>query len=251
MSRRNLARRRLSLRTWGPLTLCVSVSVFAAEPAASPMDGIKDAIRLKQFAHAATELQRLAAAGNPDAQYLLGVFYLNGLNGPGDAGQARVWMEKAAAQGNARAAASLKAMGSAADGVRTAGEGGAAASVRGGVAGTGGNTVRTGAITLLRPQDYPDATTRHEALWLAATHGDLPSVQALSDHDSVTSHDDFGRGALDRAAAAGHTDIAESLIHSGAPVDAPDQYGITALMLAARAGHSATVGALVHAGANV
>jgi hypothetical protein len=62
------------LRTWGPLALCASVSLFAAEPAANSIDGIKDAIRLKQFAHAATELQRLAAAGNPDAQYLLGVF---------------------------------------------------------------------------------------------------------------------------------------------------------------------------------
>src|SRR5258708_7564937 len=73
--------------------------------------------------------------------------------------------------------------------------------------------VRGGAIRWRRPGAFREGTPRHEALWLAATHGDLPSVQALSNHDSVTSHDDFGRGALDRAAAAGHTDIVESLIH--------------------------------------
>src|ERR1700756_5971034 len=67
-----------------------------------PLDGVKTSIRLKNFAAAATELQKLAAAGNPDAQYLLAVFYLNGLNGPRDAAQARPWLEKAAQQGNTR-----------------------------------------------------------------------------------------------------------------------------------------------------
>jgi len=73
------------------------VHIAHAAPAAKdPLDGVKESIRLKQFAGGATELQRLAAAGNPDAQYLLAVFYLNGLNGPRDAAQARSWLEKAA-----------------------------------------------------------------------------------------------------------------------------------------------------------
>src|SRR5437763_16576024 len=72
-----------------------------------PLEGVKTAIRLKKFAEAATALQKLAGAGNADAQYMLAVFYLNGVNGPRDPGQARGWLEKSAGQGNARPALSL------------------------------------------------------------------------------------------------------------------------------------------------
>jgi len=72
-----------------------------------PLEGVKTAIRLKNFTEAATALQRLAAAGNAEAQYLLAAFYLNGVNGPRDVAQAKAWLEKSAGQGNARAAFSL------------------------------------------------------------------------------------------------------------------------------------------------
>src|SRR5256884_8816010 len=72
--------------------------------AADPLEGVKTAIRLKKFAEAATALQKLASAGNADAQYMLAVFYLNGVNGPRDPAQARGWLEKSAGPGNARAA---------------------------------------------------------------------------------------------------------------------------------------------------
>src|SRR5205085_2773463 len=72
-----------------------------------PLDGVKTSIRLKNFAAAATELQKLAAGGNPDAQYLLAVFYLNGVSGPRDPATAKTWLEKAANKGSARAAFSL------------------------------------------------------------------------------------------------------------------------------------------------
>jgi ankyrin repeat protein len=226
----------LALRKWLPVGICLSLSAFAVGRALpvgavpNALDMVKEAIRLKQFDRAATELQQLAAHGNADAQYLLGVFYLNGLNGPPDVPQARIWMTKAAAQGNQRAVTGLHTMTGAADGLSAD------------LADAGPGAVR--------PQDFADQQTLHEALWLAAQRGELRSVQALSDHDSVNSHDDFGRGALARAADAGHTKVVESLIQAGATVDCADQYGITALMLAARARHSETVGVLVRAGAN-
>ena len=71
---------------------------------ADPLEGAKNAIRLKNFTGAQSDLQRLADAGNAEAQYLLAVFFLNGLGGPRDLAQAKLWLEKSAAQGNARAA---------------------------------------------------------------------------------------------------------------------------------------------------
>jgi len=77
------------------------------EQAGFVVEGVKTAIRLKNFTEAATAVQRLAAAGNAEAQYLLAAFYLNGVNGPRDVAQAKAWLEKSAGQGNARAAFSL------------------------------------------------------------------------------------------------------------------------------------------------
>lgn len=221
MALRKLERMAFALVALG--TLAAQIAVAAPPAATDPLDGVKESIRLKRFAGAASELQRLAAAGNSDAQYLLAVFYLNGLNGPRDAAQARPWLEKAAQQGNTRAVLSLNTL----LGTRDAPAG------------------------VSRAQELTDPGTRHEALWLAAERGDLQAVQALRDRDSVNSHDDFGRGALARAAQAGHTDVVEALVHAGAAVDSADQYGITPLMLAAREKHGSTVGALLQAGANV
>ena len=60
------------------------------------LEGVKTAIRLKDFGAAQSELQRLADAGNADAQYLLAAFYLNGLGGPRNPVQAKLWLEKSA-----------------------------------------------------------------------------------------------------------------------------------------------------------
>jgi len=149
----------LARHRWVPWALCVSLSALAAGPAPNSLDGIKEAIRLKQFSRAATDLQRLADAGNPEAQYLLGVFYLNGLNGPRDSAQARMWMQKAAAQGHARAISGLNAIAGPGDGTN-AGAFGAGVPRTGGIPGSSFGTPA-------RLQDFPDATTRHEALWLA------------------------------------------------------------------------------------
>ena len=118
----------------------VSGVTHAATPAVDALETAKSDIRLKKFSAAASELQRLAASGNPDAQYLLAVFYLNGLNGVRDVAAARGWLEKAAAQGNVRAASGLAALAADSD----------------------------SSVELPSPGDLKDARTRSEALWLAA-----------------------------------------------------------------------------------
>ncbi len=60
-------------------------------------------------------LQRIAAKGDAEAQYLLGVFYLNGVTGPRNPTLARGWFEKSATQGNPRAAFSLATLLASAD----------------------------------------------------------------------------------------------------------------------------------------
>src|SRR5437762_1492591 len=88
------------------MVLAAGAALAVSRPP-DPLDGVKTSIRLKNFAAAATELQKLAAAGNPDAQYRLAVFYLNGVNGPRDPATAKTWLEKAANKGSARAAFNL------------------------------------------------------------------------------------------------------------------------------------------------
>src|SRR5437762_2830981 len=83
------------------MVLAAGAALAVSRPP-DPLDGVKTSIRLKNFAAAATELQKLAAGGNPDAQYLLAVFYLNGVSGPRDPATAKTWLEKAANKGSAR-----------------------------------------------------------------------------------------------------------------------------------------------------
>lgn len=192
---------------------------------ADPLEKVKQSIRLKQFKAAQTQLEGLAAAGNADAQYLLAAFYLNGLNGPREADRARPWLEKAAAQGNAAAIRSLKALSA---------------------------TENASGVAPLPAEAPPsDPAIRREALWLAIRHGDVQSVRSMVDRASVNYLDDFGRGALARAAEEGSPEIVEILVHAGATVDRPDAFGITPLMLAARTPHGSTVAALLRAGADV
>src|ERR1700747_47532 len=102
-----MARRKCALALLG---LLAAGTAFAVSRPADPLEGVKASIRTKDFTAAARAPQGLAAGGNADAQYLLAVFFLNGLRGPPDPAAARSWLEKSAAQGNARAAFSLASL---------------------------------------------------------------------------------------------------------------------------------------------
>ena len=85
------------------LALCASGAALAAVSTVDPLDPVKTAIRLKNFSAAATALQQLAAGGNVEAQYLLGVFCLNGVSGPRDPQAARAFGLKRQPVGGTRA----------------------------------------------------------------------------------------------------------------------------------------------------
>jgi hypothetical protein len=233
--------------------LCAGVAWGVARPS-DPLEPVKSAIRLKDFTAASATLQRLAAAGNSEAQYLLGAFYLNGLAGAPDRMAARSWLEKAAAQGHARAAFSLASLCS--DAEPPDRECATRWLSRARALGFAPAPQPAGAhqalpSSLLPAAQLTDPAVRREALWLAAADGDLPSLDLLADAALVGARDEFGRGALARAAEAGSAPAVALLTQRGAPVDAPDQHGMTPLMLAARSGQAVVVEALLAAHANV
>ena len=80
-----------------------AASKSVAKPAVDPLEGAKAALRLKEFARAATELEANAKKGNTEAQYLLASLYLNGLGVSVDLPRARALLEQAAGQKHARA----------------------------------------------------------------------------------------------------------------------------------------------------
>ena len=82
--------------------LVYAAAAYPAPPVPIPADtleGVKTAIRLKNFSQASATLERIAGSGDPEAQYLLGVFYLNGVTGPRNPTLARGWFEKSANAG--------------------------------------------------------------------------------------------------------------------------------------------------------
>jgi TPR repeat protein len=60
------------------------------------------------FAQNLIEIKEKAIQGNAPAQYNLGLMYANGEGVKQDLSQAKLWWEKAAAQGDAKAKESLK-----------------------------------------------------------------------------------------------------------------------------------------------
>ena len=108
-----MAPRSAWLALWLAVLAMPAAQLAVAAPAAKvksswktadALEGVKTAIRMKNFSTAQSDLQRLAEAGNGEAQYLLAAFYLNGLAGPRDPTKAKTWLEKSAAQGNSHAA---------------------------------------------------------------------------------------------------------------------------------------------------
>ena len=241
------------------VALCATGAAHAAASAVDPLEPVKTAIRLKNFSAAAATLQQLASGGNVEAQYLLGVFCLNGVSGPRDPQAARSWFEKAANQGHARAAFSLAALLAAGDPPDSAGAqrwlkrahelGFTApqtqAPAPGGPAGLPSSLVPAAQLS--------DPAVKREAFWLAASSGDVTTLASLADPGLVAATDEFGRGALHRAAEAGAAPVIVLLLRQGAQVNAVDREGITPLMLAAGAGSVEGVDALMaaHADPNV
>ncbi|NKB56233.1 MAG: hypothetical protein GKS00_07850 [Alphaproteobacteria bacterium] len=84
-----------------PLAILAFLLAFPA--AAAPFDDGMQALQASDFAEARATFTPLAAAGNGNAQFMLGVMFENGLGTGKDLGAAASWYEKAAAAGIASA----------------------------------------------------------------------------------------------------------------------------------------------------
>ena len=219
----------------------------AAATDSQPLAPVKAEISLHDFDAAAGALERLAATGNPEAEYLLGVFYLEGLDGPANPTLARQWLEKAAAHGEARAAFSLATLLAQATPPDTAGASRWLARARE----LGYRPRQTAVAHPPGPTSTGGAELTGQALWRAIERSDIPSARMLTERSAVTARDEFGRDALAYAAAAGRPNWVALLIRSGSAVGARDHYGITPLMLATNAGSLTAVEELLRAGAAV
>ncbi len=86
-----------------PLVIALFTGLAAALPAAADGNAGLKAYQAGDYATAMKEFLPLAEAGQATAQAAVGQMYLNGEGVPQDAGQAAIWLEKAANGGNARA----------------------------------------------------------------------------------------------------------------------------------------------------
>ena len=236
------------------LLLALALPAAAAQTSAAPKDPLEPAraaLRTLRFDEAIRLLGAAADAGSADAQYLLGLMYLNGVGTLPDVARGRALLRAAAGRGQGPAAYVLAAE-LARDPDAPPGESHqwlersadaryprAMDALKSGRPLLDRETLGASDPALLMPW-VMDCARRDDA-------AELRRLGAASAR--VT--DDFGRGALAHAAAAGSLEAAAALLDLGAGVRAADAAGVTALMIAAGAPDPAMVRLLLERGADV
>lgn len=234
----------------GPAQAAPAASTIEA---ADPAEDARLALRSRQFETALGALRTPAERGDPEARYLLGLALDSGFLGANQTEAARRWLRAAAEQQHAAAAFALagslvardpKDMGEARRWLERA-------------AALGYPIARDlqqrGALpyTARRPgPDAPPDLRRRFAFWAAAA-GEVADLSMFTVQDLRALRDDQGRSLVAVAAERGRAVIVETLIASGVDCNAPDRDGLTALMLAAKQPDIATTSLLLRSGANV
>ena len=242
---------RDSLR--GAVLVLTAVAVpLQAQSSGSAVETARAAIRIKEFARAVAVLRPAAVASDSQAQYLLASLLRVGLGSTADPPAARELLLAAANRGHAEAQYSLAAS-YANDDPRDLHEArrwlerAAAAGHPLARAAMDRNALP---LQFIPSQDLDDALARRAAFWSAVQSNDVATVEALGGRDLIDATDEFGRGALARAAEAGATNAIDVLLASGARVEAADAHGISPLMLAVAHADVTAVDRLLRAGAN-
>lgn len=227
----------------------------AAAPApsknAAKVEAARSALRTHQPSQAAGLLRRAADEGDAEAQYLLGLLYLNGIGVPIDAQAAERWLRSAAQQNHAAAAFVLAAVLQAKPLAETANE---ATTWLQRSASLGyepaKQAVKDSRPLLAAERDHSSAAVRSAWAIYCARYDDVPALRALG-KEAASARDEFGRGALSHAADAGAANAVTVLLSLGADPRSADHYKTTALMLAAQRGNLPILHALLAAGGNV
>lgn len=193
------------------------------------------AIRTKQFPRAVELLQQRALAGNPDAQYLLGLARWNGIGTTPDRDAALVSLRGAANHGVAAAAYALAALlGTGTDAERKeALEWLSRAASAGYTPALALQSAHTLALRDGRLGADLAADLRFEIARSAARDDDAALLAACGGREFARRRAEFGRTLLFDAAGSDSLAAATLLIGYGAEVDAQNDFGETPLMIAA------------------
>ena len=218
---------------------------------AAQLEAARSALRTHQPAQAAGVLRSAADEGDPEAQYLLGLLYLNGVGVAIDAQAAERWLRSAAQQNHAAAAFVLAAVlqakpaGDAANDAATWLQRSASLGYE-----PAKQALKESRPLLAAERDRSSATVRANWAIYCARYDDVPALRALG-KEAASAHDEFGRGALSHAADAGAANAVAALLSLGADPRSADQYKTSALMLAAQRGNVPILRTLLSAGADV
>ena len=236
--------------------LCCALSVSVAEAATrpgganDPLEPARAALRTLQFDRAIQLLGAAVNAGNPDAQYLLGLMYLNGVGTVSDPGRAKTLLQSAAEHGQGAAAYVLAGElahepSASAD---SAHEWLARSAKLGYVRAVA--ALKSGRPLLERESVGASDPTLLTAWVMDCVRKDDATELSRLGKPSAAVRDEFGRSALAHAAEAGTLSAAAALLELGADVAAVDSAGTTALMIAAQRPDRAMVELLLHHGAD-
>ncbi|RMG92740.1 MAG: hypothetical protein D6708_06180, partial [Candidatus Dadabacteria bacterium] len=246
-----MARRRPT--TW-LLLAALAVAWGTAVPGTAGWEDARRAIRAREYDRALALLRRGAAQGDPEAQYLLGGMYRNGMGVGRDPAEAVRWFAAAARRGFEPAARVLGRW------VASGGLQGPDLEARRWVAAAAADGDRPAAQRLASwyraqtpeprrepPNDRPGGP---DALAAAALRGDLNEVRriaALGVSPDVPGIN--GRPALLDAVVGGHGEVVRWLLSAGANPGARDLGGNTAVHLAVVHGRAEILSVLLEAGA--
>jgi len=218
--------------------------------AKDPLEPARAALRTLQFNTAIDLLGAGGNAGNPDAQYLLGLIYLNGVGVAPDPGRAKTLLQSAAEHGQGAAAYALAAIlahepGAPPDSARQwlsrSAQLGYVRAVE---------ALKSGRPLLDRESVGASDPTLLTAWVIDRVRKDDAGELRRLGKEAAAVRDEFGRGALSHAAEAGTTGAATALLELGADVAAVDAAGTTALMIAAERPDRAMLDLLLQHGAD-
>jgi ankyrin repeat protein len=235
---------------------CCAISLSAAGAPAKhigakdPLEPARAALRTLQFDRAIELLAGAGKAGNADAQYLLGLMYLNGVGTSSDPARAKTLLQSAAEHGQGAAAYVLAGelahepqapADSAHRWLERSAQLGYVRAVE---------ALKSGRPLLDREWVGSSDPTLLTAWVIDRVRKDDATELRRLGNSSTAVRDEFGRGSLSHAAEDGTVAAATALLELGADVAAADSAGTTALMIAAERPNRAMVELLLQHGAN-